>query len=336
MGRVAGEATLQSFGATAVADALAIGLSEIYGDLEEPWDRHPGEFNEHDRALLNRLKANAPRFSDRLAHYLVVGNVIDEFSTPAGVLVLVNVDASLRYEALRPYPALYRFYKRFASRVVVHSTIVDRLGNKWLETGFERGRIRLQFALQAGMLAPLKEQRASTGRPIALDQIMLGQWRSITTITLDKFGTTFGLGNIAFTTDYRRAGEALEIDSRMDSVPQLIAPPVVNSLLRLLAGNFLQGLARGHGGMVVSLQSGCAARGLFHVRSALSGELRYSPMLEMLAEIGDAVADAHDVKVREDERRLGEELFNALLEDYNKAREQIISLDTPADTDPDP
>jgi hypothetical protein len=336
IGRLAGDTTIQGFGAAAIVDAWAIGLREIYGDLEAPWDTRPGQFNRHDRAILNRLKANAPTFSARLAHYLMVENVLDEFSTAAGVLVLVNVDARVRCEALRAYPALYRFYMRFATRIRIHSTIVDRHGNRWLEAGFDRGRIRLQFAVRAGLLAPLKAQLASTGRPIALDQIMQGQWRSITTMTLDKFGTTFGLGNVAFTTNFQRAGDRFELNSRMDTVPQLIAPPVVDSLLSLLAGNFLQGLARGHGGMMVSLQSEHAAQGLFHIRGALCGELRYSPMLEMLAEIGDAVADAHDIKVRDDERRLGEELFNALLADYNKARERIINLQTPAEIDSDP
>ena len=327
IGRFAGDTSLEGFGASAMVDAWALGLREIYGDLEGPWDRRPGEFNGHDRTWLGRLKVNAPRFSSRLAHYFALDNVLDEFSTAAGVLVLVNLAAHIRYEALQQYPALCLFYRRFAPRIVIHSTIVDGRGNGWTEARFDRGRIRLQFAVRAGMLAPLKAPSDGTGRPIALDHVRRGHWRSITTVSLDKFGTNFGLGNITFTTDYRRAGEAFQLDSHMDSVPQLIAPPVLNGVLGYLAGDFLQGLARGHGGMAVALQSEHVARGVFNVRGALSGELRYSPMLEILAAIGDVVADAHNAKVRDDERRLGEDLFDALLDDYNSARPQIISLD---------
>jgi hypothetical protein len=333
IGRLDGDVSLQGFGAAAIVDGWAIALGEIHGDLKEPPDNSPGEFNGHDQAFLTRLKVNTPKFSARLAHYFAVDNVLDEFSTAAGELVLVNIDAHVRDEALRPYPALYRFYTRFAPRVLMRSTIVDRSGNRWIDARFDHGRIRLQLAVYAGKLAPLGARVDGAGRPIALDQITRGHWRSISTITLDRFGTSFGLGNIAFTTDYRRIRDGFELNSQMDSTPQLIAPPVVNGVLRLLAGDFLQGLARGHWGMAVSLQSGRTAPSVFHVRGAMSFELRYSPMLEILAEIGDAVADAHDEKVRDDERRLGEDLFDALLGDYNNARSQIISLDSAPETD---
>ncbi len=328
IGRLAGDASLESFGLGALINASALSLREIYGDLEQPWDKRQGEFNGHDRALLARLKANAPKFSARLAHYFIVDNVLDEFSTAAGALALVNIDARVRDEALRPYPDLRRFYSRFAPRVLIDSTIVDQHGNRWIAARLDHGRISLQLAVRAGMLASLKAQLNGASSPIALDQITRGHWRSITTITLDKFRTTFGLKNIAFTTNYWRIGERVELNSQMDSVPQLIAPPVVNGLVRLMAGEFLQGLARGHGGMTISFQSERDARGVFHVGGALSGELRYSPMLAMLADIGDAIADAHNVKVRDDERRLGQELFDALVDDYHGAGRQILSLDT--------
>ena len=324
--RLAGDTSLQDFGAAAMVDASAFSLRETYGSLEEPWDTRPGEFNGHDRALLNRLKASAPEFAARLAHYFVVDNLLDEFSTPAGVLVLVNVDGHVRAESLRPYPALYRFYARFAPRIFIHSIILDRRGHRWIEAGIDHGHVRVQLAVKEGMLAPLPVAPGGGGSPVAVDHITQGGWRSITTITLDRFGTTFGLGNIAFSTDYQRSGDELDLVSRMDSVPLLIAPPVLNDVFGLLAGDFLRGLTNGHGGMAVSLQSHRDARGMFHVLGAVSAELRYAPMLGMLAKIGDAVADAHNEEVRSDERRLGEELFNALLDDYNDARRQITSL----------
>jgi hypothetical protein len=59
-------------------------------------------------------------------------------------------------------------------------------------------------------------------------------------------------------------------------------------------------------------------------------------MLAMLARVGDAIANAHNEKVRDDERRLGQELFDALVDDYNSARPQILSLDSPPEVDSEP
>ncbi len=88
--------------------------------------------------------------------------------------------------------------------------------------------------------------------------------------------------------------------------------------------------------MAISLTSERDAGGIFHFCGAFTGELRYSPTLGMLARVGDAIADAHNVNVRNDERRLAQELFDALVDDYNKARPQILSLDAleKADTNP--
>ena len=47
----------------------------------------------------------------------------------------------------------------------------------------------------------------------------------------------------------------------------------------------------------------------------------------MLARIGDAIVEANDVRVRNDERRLTQEFFDALVADFNHARPKILGLD---------
>jgi hypothetical protein len=47
-------------------------------------------------------------------------------------------------------------------------------------------------------------------------------------------------------------------------------------------------------------------------------------MLEFLARIGDSIADAHNQLVREDERRLWREIFDALVSDYQRARPFLL------------
>ncbi|HXW83001.1 MAG TPA: hypothetical protein VEJ86_01210, partial [Candidatus Binataceae bacterium] len=59
-----------------------------------------------------------------------------------------------------------------------------------------------------------------------------------------------------------------------------------------------------------------------------TAELEYSPTLELLARVGDAIAEAHNEQVREEERRLGEELFDAFVADYNASRPKILALDS--------
>ena len=336
IGRLAGDASLESFGAAALIDASAIGLKEIYGDLEGPWDVRHGEFNGHDRAALARLKQAAPKFSARLAHYFVIDNLLDEFSSAEGPFVLVNIDGRVRTEALKPYPYLYLFYSRFTSRVSIDSNIVDLDGNRWLHAQFDHGRIRLMFGMRDGMLVPLNAQLRPAGLPVSPNSITRAHWRSVTELTLHKFRTTFGLANIGFTTDYRRTGGRVVLTSHMDSVPQLVAPPAVSQMIRLIAGEFLSGLARGHGGMTISLTSERNARGIFHIAGGFTGELRYSPMLGMLARVGDTIADANNLNVRNDERRLGQELFDALVDDYTSARPDILILDTFPKTDLNP
>ena len=56
--------------------------------------------------------------------------------------------------------------------------------------------------------------------------------------------------------------------------------------------------------------------------------MNYSPTLELLARIGDAIAKEHNDQVRAEERAFGEELFDAFVADYNDARPAIVALDS--------
>jgi hypothetical protein len=331
-GHLAGDLTLENFGATALIDLLAAGLAETYRNLAYGGDAADGEFNRHDHAVVVRLRRDAPEFAARLAHYFAVDNIVDEFLSPNRQFTLVNLNARLRTEALAPYPDLSRFYLHFASGVVIDSQVRDSHDNYWFHAQFDRGRIRVIFAILNGMLVPFNKDLRPAGDPVSLEKVTSGHWRTITSITLDKFGTTLGIGNIAYRNDYRRQGETMVVNSRMDSVPQLIAPPGINWIMRLLAGEFLQTLAHGDSGMSASVGSARDAQGIFHVSAALDAKLLYSPALMTLGRIGDAIADAHNVKVRNDERRLARELFEAAVDDYNNARPQIISMDKFADS----
>jgi hypothetical protein len=326
LGRLAADVSLENFGAAALMDVAAMSLRETHGDQEGPWDVRQGEFNSHDRGALARLRRGAPKLSERLAHYFEIRNFLDEFSTTEGLFVLVNIDARVRTEALKSYPDLSLFYNRWAPRVTIDSNIVDQWGNPWLFAGFDHGRIRLVFGLRDGLLVPLNAWSRPAGDAIDLSQIKRGHWRAVSTITLERFRAIFGLENIAFITTYQRTGNAFVLTSHMDSVPQLIAPPGIKQTIRFVTDEFLSRLAHGHGGMTVSLTSGRDAHGIFHIAVAFTGELHYSPTLAMLARIGDAIVEANDVKVRNDERRLTQEFLDALSADFNNARPEILRL----------
>ena len=326
-GRLVTDVSLENFGAAALMDVAAMNLRETHGDQAGPWDVRQGEFNSHDREALARLRHDAPKLSERLAHYFELGNLLDEFSTSGGPFVLVNIDARVDTAALKPYPDLSLFYNRLAPRVTIDSNLIDQRGNRWLFAGFDHGRIRLVFGLRDGMLVPLNARSLPAGDAVDPSQIRRGHWRTVSTITLEKFRAIFGLENIAFTTAYRRTGDAFVLTSHMDSVPQLIAPLGIKPMIGFVADEFLSGLVHGHGGTTISLTSGRDAHGVFHIAAAFTGELHYSPTLATLARIGDAIVEADDVRVRNDERRLTQEFFDALSADFNNARPEILGLD---------
>jgi len=141
----------------------------------------------------------------------------------------------------------------------------------------------------------------------------------------------FGLANIGFATHYRRDADNVTFVNRMDAVPQLIAPPGVHQMMDLIAGDFLRVLATGNGGLNTRLTSRLLPNGTYDFAGGATAQLNYSPTLELLARIGDAVAQEHNDQVRAEERAFFEELFDAFVADYNDARPAIIALDSDRD-----
>jgi hypothetical protein len=141
----------------------------------------------------------------------------------------------------------------------------------------------------------------------------------------------FGLANIEFATDYRRDPDAVTFVNRMDAVPQLIAPVGVHQMMDLIAGDFLRALATGNGGLNTKLTSRLLPDGTYDFSGGAAARLDYSPTLELLARIGDAIAQEHNDQVRAQERSFLEELFDAFVADYNDARPAILALDRDKD-----
>ena len=79
--------------------------------------------------------------------------------------------------------------------------------------------------------------------------------------------------------------------------------------------------------MKATLASRLLPNGTFDFSGGATAQLNYSPTLELLARIGDAIASEHNDQVRAEERAFGEELFDAFVADYNDARPAIIALD---------
>jgi hypothetical protein len=114
----------------------------------------------------------------------------------------------------------------------------------------------------------------------------------------------------------------------MNTVPQLVAPQGVHQVMDLVAGDFLRGIATGGGGLNSKLTSRLLPNGTYDFSGGFTAQLNYSPTLELLARVGDAIAKEHNDKVRAEERAFGEELFDAFVADYNDARPAILALDS--------
>jgi len=84
--------------------------------------------------------------------------------------------------------------------------------------------------------------------------------------------------------------------------------------------------------MKTELASRRLQNGIYDFVGGFSAQLNYSPTLELLARVGDAIAKEHDEEVRKEERAFGEELFDAFVADYNDARPAINALDNLQET----
>lgn len=330
-GSLAGELMIDTYGLGALVDAIADMLREFHGDLKPPWDSAPGTFNHHDRAALDRFHRGMPHLAAKFDHYFKFNNLLDEFNSPAGPIVLFNVDAEVRQDALKKYPLLYDFYRKLVPAVTAKSEIFDTHGNYWFRESFDHGHIRVTMMLRNGLLTPFNAAMQSAGNSIALGEIARGSYRTVASGQITSLAMNFGLANIGFTTDYRRGPSAVTFDNRMNTVPQLVAPPGVHQMMDLIAGDFLRVLATGNGGLDTKIGSRQLPNGTYDFSGGATAQLNYSPTLELLARIGDAIAQEHNDKVRAEERAFGEELFDAFVADYNDARPAIVALDLDKD-----
>ncbi|HYK64473.1 MAG TPA: hypothetical protein VEY94_05980, partial [Patescibacteria group bacterium] len=326
-GTLAGELLMNTYGIDELVDAAADALREVHGDLKPPWDLKPGKFNHHDRAALDRFHREMPHLAEKFDTYFKFNNLLDEFDSPAGPIVLFNADAEVRVNALKKYPKLYEFYRKLVPAVTAKSEIVDAHGNYWMRESFDHGHIRFMIMLRNGQLTPFNASIQPAGESVALNEITRGSYRTQASGLITSLKMNFGLANVGFVTNYSRDADAATFDNRMDAVPRLVAPPGVHQVMDLIAGEFLSVLATGNGGMNSKLSSHRLPNGAYEFSGGVTAQLDYSPTLELLARIGDAIAAAHNDQVRTEERAFGEELFDAFVADYNSARPAILALD---------
>ncbi len=329
-GTLAGELMIDTYGIGALVDAFADALREVYGDLNPPWDSAPGAFNHHDRAALDRFHRQMPHLAAKFDHFFKFDNLLDEFNSPAGPIVLLNLDAEVRQDALKKYPLLYDFYRKVVSDVT-KSAILDSHGNFWMREGFDHGHLHFTMMIRNGLLTPFNAAMQPAGDSIALNEIARGSYRTLASVQVTSLGMNFGLADMEFATEYRRGLGSVTFVNHMDAVPQLIAPPGVHQMIDLIVGDFLRVLATGNGGLNTELSSRLLPNGTFDFSAGVTAQLNYSPTLELLARIGDAIASEHNDQVRAEEQAFGEELFNAFVADYNGARPAIIALDLDQD-----
>jgi len=334
-GTLGGELLIDTYGLGALVDTFADMLREFHGDLKPPWDTKPGVYNHHDRAAMDRFHRQMPHLAAKFDHYFKFNNLLDEFNSPTGPVVLFNTDAEVRLDALKKYPLLFDFYRKVVPAVTAKSEIVDAHGNYWLREAFDHGHVIVTMMMRNGLLTPFNAAMQPAGNSVALGEITHGGYRTLASGQVTSLAMNFGLANIGFVTEYSREPGAVTFVNTMNTVPELVAPPGVHQVMDLVAGDFLRVLATGNGGLNSKLSSRLLANGTYDFSGGFTAQLNYSPTLELLARIGDAIAQEHNDKVRAEERAFGEELFDAFVADYNEARPAILALDADKDKRPE-
>ncbi len=180
--------------------------------------------------------------------------------------------------------------------------------------------------LRGGMPTPMTAGLKPAGAPVALEHAVAGRFHTDSSISVQRFGLRFGIAGVRFATVYGNREERIEFAGRMTKVPRLIAPAIVRPLTRLLAGQFMETLARGNDGrgVATSFSATADARGGTMLDATFSGELRDSPALVLVARLAGALTPAHSDEVRAEERRLAGEFFDALAADFNRARPALL------------
>ncbi len=327
IGELSGQLLMNTSGLGELVDVLSAIFQETDGDLAPPWDTEPGRFNHHDQAALDRIKRDLPHFWAQFERYVDIKNYLDEFDSPSGPYVLFNLDATVKEEALKPFPHLYNFYHKLVPAVSGQAAIYDSHGHYWMRNGFDHGRITMTFLLRHGMLTPFDEHFAPAGQGIALSAITHGTYRTVSWGHIQSLSLTFGLDNLSFVSDYVRNDAEASLTNRMDAIPELVAPIGIHQVMDMVAGEFMRVLAQGSGGLTTRISTRKRDDGLYDYNGIFRGEYHYSPTLEFLAGFGDSIARKHNDVVRKEERNLGEELFDAFIADYNDARSKLIAGD---------
>jgi len=330
IGNIGGQMTVDTVGLGGVIDAGAATLRYDHGDLKAPWDTVAGEFNHHDRAALELFHRQTPHIAAVCDRYADYRNILDEFDSPSGPVVLFNLDFDVRRDALEKYPHLKKFFDQLADSVSARSAITDPQGNFWAKFAFDHGRIRVTFMDRSGLLAPFDANYRPAGAGIAIEKMNGGNYHTTASVRVTALGMDFGLDNLSFATEFTREAHEVKFENRMDSAPVLIAPPGIHKVIDIIAGQFLQTLATGSGGMRTHARSNDSGDGAIKLEAGSHAELAYSPALGFLARIGDALAEAENDNVRSEERALGQEFFDAFVADYNDARPAILSTDAKA------
>jgi hypothetical protein len=299
---------------------------EIYGTMSAPWDGKQGVFNQHDQAMMARVQRDLPATLKRLNHYLKFNNLLDEFHGPSGPWVLVNIKAEVRDDALAPFPHLRTFWHEAAGHLEMESVVRDEQGRRWLLAGVHRGVMTLAFILRNGMLTPMDAEMRPAGAPLEIAKIGAGHFYLDTNMDVQRFGMRIGLDGVRFAITYGNHDGTIHLDSRMAGVPILVAPPIIHPLTVMLAGRYLDTLARGNGGQGVATTFAASpgAQGGTMLSGSISAELLNAPALELLARIASALAPDYGSQVREEQRRLTAEFFDAFDSDYHRARRVLL------------
>jgi hypothetical protein len=187
--------------------------------------------------------------------------------------------------------------------------------------------MRTIFMVRRGLLTPFNDAYQAAGDGVDLSLPGRGTYYTRTSATITRVGLTFGLENVNFATNFQSGPDSVETTSTMEAVPTLVAPPGIHKIIDLIAGEFLGVLAQGDGGFRATFSSHPAGTGLYRWTGSANAEFSYAPALELLARVGDSVADAHSAEVKREERQLGQELFDAFMTDYNNARPKLLALD---------